>query len=201
MIHLFDSYSFVSTLVLALATYVMSFQKLFKVRNERKKKKKENFYKVLDEGLEMETIASLDDIYNLYKGTNNLTLENDNYRFRLNELLREYLVKLHTNDGEKLSKEKIKEWKDKIDRFIKENEELSPFSELPQADRNIMNDIVAFLEKDDKKSIMRKLDEMSTSIQIRKEYLERIEKQNKWSVPVSIVGLIFTIFFGILSFI
>jgi hypothetical protein len=194
--------SSITTIAAALGTvtYAIAISKLLKTRDQKKQKRKEKFYKVLNEGLELETIESLHDVYNLYKGTHNLTLENDNYRFRLNELLREFLVKLQLKEDKNVNEVKIKEWKNKIDKFIKQNEELSPFSELPQAERNIMNDILAFLEKDDKGSIKRKLNEMSTSIQIRKEHLERVEKQNKWSIPLAVIGLLFTIFFGIVSF-
>lgn len=57
-----------------------------------------------------------------------------------------------------------------------------------------MNDILVFTKTHDSKSIQRELIELSFSIQTRIKLLYKIEKQNKWSIPLGIIGLIFTIF-------
>ncbi|MDA1795692.1 hypothetical protein [Bacillus cereus group sp. BY8-1LC] len=166
-----------------------------------KSKEVDKFSNVLLQGLKLGTINNLDDVYNIYKGINDYELVNENYRYSLNKSLRKFLVKIQTEEFEDIEEEDIKRWKSKVDEFIKKNEELSPFSELPQAERNIMNDILAYLDKNDNESIRRKIMELSNSIQIRKEQIDKIDKQNKWSVPLAVIGLVLTIFFGIASLI
>ncbi|MGR6008448.1 hypothetical protein ACT7CZ_06825 [Bacillus cereus] len=70
------------------------------------------------------------------------------------------------------------------------------FSEIPQSERGMMNDIFSFLGKNDSEAIRRKLVELSNAIQLRKEELDKIEKLNKWSIPLAVVGLALTIMFG-----
>ncbi|MDR4442199.1 hypothetical protein [Bacillus cereus] len=176
---------------------------LFKTNREIKRKEKEvdKFSYVLLQGLRLGTINNLDDVYNIYKGINDYELVNENYRYSLNKSLRKFLVKIQMKELGEMKEEQIKDWKNKVDEFIKKNEELSPFSELPQAERNIMNDILAYLDKNDTDSIRRKIMELSNSIQIRKEQIDKIDKLNKWSVPLAVIGLVLTIFFGIASLI
>ncbi|HDR7866524.1 TPA: hypothetical protein QCY24_000132 [Bacillus wiedmannii] len=193
-------------MVLALITIfltVASTRAMFRETKENQIKDKEidKFFTVLVQGLKLGTINNLNDIYNIYKGINDLELINENYRHSLNKSLRKFLVKLQAGQFEDVKEEQIRDWKSKMDEFIKRNEELSPFSELPQAERNIMNDMLAYLDKNDNESIQRKIMELSNSIQIRQEQLDKIEKQNKWSIPLAIIGLILTIFFGIASLI
>lgn len=176
---------------------------LFKTNREIKRKEKEvdKFSYVLLQGLRLGTINNLDDVYNIYKGINDYELVNENYRYSLNKSLRKFLVKIQMKELGEMKEEQIKDWKNKVDEFIKKNEELSPFSELPQAERNIMNDILAYLDKNDTDSIRRKIMELSNSIQIRKEQIDKIDKLNKWSVPLAVIGLVLTILFGIASLI
>lgn len=188
--------------MLFAAAYTFGVAQMFLRMSKRKqvtKKETDNFYEVLIKGLEMKTINSLEDVYNIYKGINDYDLENENYRYSLNKLLRKFLVKLQLQEVGNLTPEQIKEWKDKIDVFIQKNEELSPFSEIPQAERGMMNDILAFLDTNDTEAIRRKLIELSSTIQLRKEELDKIEKLNKWSIPLAVVGLFLTIIFGIAS--
>ncbi|PDY05747.1 hypothetical protein COM66_10915 [Bacillus cereus] len=191
-------------MTIAAASFsILALNLLYRNIQETKIKDKEvdKFSDVLLKGLRLGTINNLDDVYNIYKGINDLELVNENYRYSLNKSLRKFLVKIQTEEFEEIKEEQIKEWKNKVDEFIKKNEELSPFSELPQAERNIMNDILAYLEKNDNDSIRRKIMELSNSIQIRKEQIDKIDKQNKWSVPLAVIGLVLTIFFGIASLI
>ena len=167
--------------------------------NIKNNKNKEKFYIILSNALELQTIQSLDDVYNLYKGSFGVTSANDTYRFKLSRLLREFAVEMYYKDNIISYKERIVEWKNKIDNFIRQNDELSPFSGLPQTERNIMIDILVFLEKDEKDAIKRKLNEMSTSIQLRIEQLDKTERLSKWANPLAVIGSVLTILFGVLS--
>ncbi|MEB3057510.1 hypothetical protein [Bacillus pseudomycoides] len=189
--------------ILAAAQLISLWRLSKKISDEQKvtKEEKDIFYDVLSKGLELNTINTIEDIYNIYKGINNCNSENLNYIHNLNFLLRGFLVRLQAKEIEGVQPEQIKAWKIKIDDFIKKNEELSPFSEIPQAERSMMNDILAYLDRNDNESIKRKLAELSSAIQLRKEEVDKIEKLNTWSIPLAVVGLVLTIIFGIASLI
>ena len=201
---LLDAMSNYETILIAIAsTYIALFFSAFnKIDKERKKQKISNddeFFNTLINTLKMGNLSNLEDFYNLYKGYYDLELENNHYRNRVNKFLRKFLYKLHNGTLENVNQENIKEWKIVIDEMLETNERLSPFSEIPSTERNIMNDILVYSKRNDSEAIERKLIELSSSIQIRKEMFDNIEKQNKWSIPLAIIGLILTVVFGIIS--
>ncbi|MFJ7681148.1 hypothetical protein [Peribacillus butanolivorans] len=183
------------------AAYISIFVSLLMFLTKRKIKRTNDFFNVINIAFDTGTLNTIEDIYNLYKGLNNYDLESDIYRPNINKLLRQYLYRLQSKKFNDTDEIKIKERKEKIDELIKKNEKLSPFSELPQAEKNIMNDLFSYAEKNDVDSLKRKMFELSNAIQIRKEEFDKVEKQNKWSIPLAVVGLILTIVFGILSLI
>jgi hypothetical protein len=163
-------------------------------------KRREEFYNILLDGLRIGTIESLEDVYNIYNGLNSSNVSSgDN---RLNSYLQGFIVKLQSKIlVEANNEEDIVKWKKFMTDLLAKNKEISPFSELPVSERNIMNDVLAYLESEDKDSIKRKMRELSVLIQTRSEHLEKTEKQNKLSVPLAVIGLILTIVFGIFSLI
>lgn len=40
------------------------------------------------------------------------------------------------------------------------------------------------------------LDEFNDLLRLQNEYIEKLEFQNSWSIPMSIIGIILTIIFG-----
>lgn len=129
---------------------------------------------------------------NIYMGIAGFSSEDLSYRFGLSKLLREFLVKVITKklDGE-IDDETLRSWKKKITEFIKKNEEISPYADLPAPERNLLSDIQLFLERNDINSVKRKILELSAMIQARNDDLNRIRNINKWTVPLSVVGVIY----------
>lgn len=165
----------------------------------QRRKKIKCFYNSLIKGFTLNTIHTIEDVNNIYRGININKLENKKYMYDLSTLLRRFLVELHSKKYESLKIEQIQEWKEKIDNFIRHNEQLSPFSELPEAEKGMINDILSFAENKENEEIKRKIKELSRLIQVRKEEIDKIERSNKWSMPMGIVGIILTIIFGIAS--
>lgn len=165
----------------------------------QRQKKIKYFYNSLIKGFTLNTIHTIEDVNNIYRGININKLENKKYMYDLSTLLRKFLVELHSKKYESLKIEQIQEWKGKIDNFIRHNEQLSPFSELPEAEKGMINDILSFAENKENEEIKRKIKELSRLIQVRKEEIDKIERSNKWSMPMGIVGIILTIIFGIAS--
>lgn len=140
---------------------------------------------------------------NIYKGITSLSSEDLSYRYHLSKHLREFLAELISKNksiiDSAIDNNTILDWKQKLSAFIEENDKKSPYADLPAAERNILSDISVFIENRDIESVKRKTLELAGMIQARNDDFNRIRKINNWTVPLSIIGLILTIIFGILS--
>jgi len=181
-------------------TYISLYYFIIRRKRKRRIERKQKFFKALIEGLKTGSITTIDDVVNIYKGVAGLSSEDLDYRYGLSKQLREFLVEIVSKRVDNsLDNEQIVYWKQKISEFIKKNEEISPYADLPTAERNILSDISVFIEKNDPESIKRKMLELAGMIQARNDDLIRVRNINKWAVPLSIIGLVLTIIFGILT--
>jgi hypothetical protein len=168
----------------------------------RRLERKKVFINTFIKGISDNTIANSTDLLNIYSGITKLSPEDLTNRQDLNKWLRETLARLINKEvGQDLAQDKVIEIKDKITNFIKENETTSPYTDLPDTERNIINDLSAFNKLGDQNSINRKLGELSSVIITRYEQQKKIENLNKWSIPLAIIGMVLTIIFGVLSII
>lgn len=189
-------------LVIIVLTYFTAAYILLRRITYRKLELRRRFFETLLGGLKLNTISNVDDVVNIYKGIFGLTSENVYYRSGLNRCLREFLVTLIAKESHKsndIGPENIIKWKDMITGYIKIMEERSPFADLPNAERDILSDISAFLENGNKESIRRKISELTALIRARCDNLSKIGGINKWSVPLAVMGIFFTLFFGIIA--
>jgi hypothetical protein len=200
MIELYDKIGLEVFTSIFTVVYAVTAMFLFKRIKDRRETRKKEFQETFLEGLISKTIETSDDLINVYKGITNLSSEDLSYRFGLNKWLREFLAQLIGKKiGADLKPENVKEIKNKVSEFINYNEEVSPFSDLPDTERNILSDITVYSKANDQESIGRKIKELSSVIQTRFELQRKIEGQNRWSIPIAVIGLILTITFGIIS--
>jgi hypothetical protein len=198
------SQAFLIGLVTSIVTvlYAFTVKKLLTRNRVKRESRKENFFKVLLKGIENGTVNNHKGLINIYKGSTNLSTEDLSYRYGLNKWLRELLTKVIGENSEmEFNKEKTQETVVQLTEFIDNNEEISPFSDLPDSERNMLSDLMAFIKNDDKNSANRKIKELGNVIQTRTEEQKKIEGQNKWAIPLAIVGVILTVIFGIISLI
>lgn len=113
--------------------------------------------------------------------------------------MRVYLLQLFESEINEKNSQSVQSIKNEITEYINQVEKSSPHVGLPDLERSIVRDIEAYLNSDQKDGVSRKLDELVTAIQIREETLRKIQNTNKWAVPLSVVGLILTVTFGVLS--
>jgi hypothetical protein len=191
----------ISIVMAAVITgYVVSVYFTLQRKQERKKDEKREFRKTLVAGLKSGAVSDIEDVINLYKGITGIQAEDAGYLYGLGQHLREFLVDLVSgNLDEELDNKVVVEWKDKVTSFIKINEETSPYADLPPAERNALNDASAFLQKDDKESVRQKLFELGGLIQARYDDILKLQRTNKYVVPLAIIGVILTVTFGILA--
>lgn len=186
--------------VIFTVIYAVTASFLLKRIKARRIERKDDFFETAVQGLQDSTIETIDDLINVYKGVTKLSSEDLTYRYGLNKWLREILAKLVGRKiSENLNIEEVKQLKLKLTEFITANETASPFSDLPDTERNILNDLKTYSNNGDKISIERKISELSSVIQTRYEEQKKLETQNKWSIPLAVIGLILTVVFGILS--
>lgn len=185
-----------------IAGYISLNFAFFSILKERKERKKNKFFKALISGLKIDTIQTINDVMNIYKGCTNVN-QDEIVRGDLSIRLREFLADLISKEkyllGFKIDKAEIVKWKLLITKLIEENEKISPFAELPDAERNNLNDIMIFLANQDFESANRKIAELSGMIKARNDDLENIKRINRYSIPLAILGLIFTAVFGFLA--
>lgn len=192
-----------SIMVAIMVGYLYLYVVFINLQRKRKAKRKNAFFKVMKEGLKTGSITTIDDVVNIYKGVAGLSSEDLSYRYNLSKVLREFLVDLLSKNKSVINSDLedniIRDWKEKLSDFIQKNEAISPYADLPAAERNILSDISSFLKKDDTESVKRKTLELAGMIQARNDDLNRIRNINRWAVPLSAIGLILTIIFGFLA--
>ncbi len=95
---------------------------------------------------------------------------------------------------------------DKIERhrlireIIKNEYREKPFSGVPDEERRILISIKDALSNEDTKAIEFNISELNSVLTTRNKMFENTSKLNRWSVPLAVIGVFFTILFGVLSF-
>jgi len=193
---------FIATVTVVFSVvYVYAATYVLRRNRSRRAERKNKFFETLLEGLKSESITTMDDLVDIYKGVAGLGSEDLTYRYGLSNQLREFLVSLISKDknliDSSIDNEAIRDWKERISEFIRRNEEISPYADLPASERNILSDISTFLERNDVASVKRKTLELAGMIQARNDESNRIRSMNRWLVPLSIIGVVLTIAFGL----
>lgn len=200
---IFDKEKFIPIFtIIFTVVYAYAATYLLKRVKDRKAHRKNTFIETFIKGVSENTIENTEDLLNIYSGITNLSTEDLTNKQDLNKWLREILAKLINKEvGKDFTIEQTIQIKSKITYFIKRNETIAPFTDLPDTERNIINDISTYNKSGDKDSVNRKINELSSVIITRHEQQKKIEGLNKWSIPLAVIGLILTIIFGILSII
>ncbi|OIR25695.1 hypothetical protein [Bathymodiolus thermophilus thioautotrophic gill symbiont] len=185
----------------AIVTYASLLYVLLQRVKNRKENQQKRFIKLLSNGIKKEMVVTFEDVEDIYKGVckiNNSNTETD--KSKLARWLREFLLDLLEKPKEN-EFDNYLEIKTCIAVFIKKAEAESPHSNLPELERNIIRDIENYINSQNTEYAKQKLNELIAAIQIRDESIKKLQGIAKWSIPLSIVGLILTFIFGILSFV
>jgi len=189
-----------SAILIAAVTYTTVFMLYLRGLRLRRLNSKNRFFIALIEGFKNGSIATLDDVVDVYRGSHTQDLAGPTYRYGLGRHLRECMVKLITKELDPtLDDETICRWKERISGFIRLNEERSPYEELPPTERNLLGDVSEFIQHGNVDGVVRKLHELRGILLAKTDELNRTRGVNRWSVPLSIIGMVFTVVFGLLS--
>lgn len=89
---------------------------------------------------------------------------------------------------------------DSVSQLLAQASETEPFASLPSEERRLMDHIQVLLKSpasgDD---LAHALNELKQVLLARHKEYQRIESQNAWSIPLSFVGVILTLVFGVWS--
>ena len=165
------------------------------LRKPTKNSIKTRFFQSLSIGFDKDIIDPLDDVVDIYKGIS-LVQEEEDYRNNLGLLLRQYLVEIVYKKKKTKKNDQVLS---KLSEFIRLNEALAPYADLPTEERTIFNDLSIFIDKKDFESLRRKILELQGTIKARYDDLEKIRSINNLSVPLAIISVILTVFFGIMA--
>ena len=185
--------------IAVIATYAVAVSKMLNRITERKETEEKRFLKVLSAGIKSSVITEFSDIENIYKGVRLSIGDDDVNRARLAKWLRAYLLQIFENEIDEKDRESSKSIKKEITEYINQVEKASPHVGLPDLERSIVRDIDAYLNSNQREAVARKLDELVAAIQVREDSFKKMESTNKWAVPLSVIGLILTLIFGISS--
>ncbi len=177
--------------------YVISIIILIIIKDRAFRKQKNEFKGVITLGLSEDAIVCLDDVFNVFYGITQYSSDNISNAKLIIHWLREILTsEISDKSKDKDTKQRII---DKLNSYIKKLNDINPYADLPDTERSIISDIKQYNELKDIESSSRKIDELINVIITRYEQQKKIEKMNKFSVPIAVFGVILTILFGIIS--
>lgn len=108
--------------------------------------------------------------------------------------LEDYLVHITTDNDKKNDK-----FYRSIFTALENEKKQEPYSNLPTEERRILVNLDASIRIHDAQTALSNLSSLNDVLRMSNEHREKIEKQNRWAIPFSIVGVILTILFGIIS--
>ncbi|UTV28958.1 hypothetical protein [Photobacterium atrarenae] len=115
----------------------------------------------------------------------------------ISHLLEDFLV--HKLNAQSESKHNI-DYISKLKLLIEAEKQVKPFDSLPSEERRLLKGLKDSIEaKEATESTNYFIDELSTVLSVRSSEHQRTHQTNKWSVPLAIIGLVFTIVFGVMS--
>lgn len=193
---------FPAVIVATILSYGLAVLALFYRFRVRHADRRSKLFKALLEGLRNGSVQTIDDVVDLYKGIFVSDGEFLHSHLGLSTQLRQFLVELLAgNLDSRLDAATVVEWKGQVSEFIRISEERSPFEGLPAYERNILRDLNNFIDLGDRGAIKRKLLGLGGILHTRIDNLNRIRNINRWSIPISMVGLMLTMLFGLVAII
>lgn len=201
----YDSYSFrrrkwlilVSTTVysIVIISYIFFFKDFTQKTDSKFDASKQEFF-ILTDKLLYGSDSSLISIETIRHSFNSVDRKTDGVlqKYGFINVLEDYLVYL-LSLKEKINKEKF----NTITEIIRSELQQEPFTQLKSDQRRVMKNLESSINSKDSTIALYNLAELNDIIRNLNVDNEQLEKQNNWSLPLAIVGLIMTILFGLVS--
>jgi len=201
IINLFDNKESFLSVFTVVFTVIYAYAATFFLRRirERRRQNSVEFYETLTQGLKDGLVNSLDDFVNLYKGVHGMASDDTSYRSGLVRRLRSYMVTLIARKTTITEAVEIGKIKDKLSQIIQDIEKNEPFVSLPNAERTLLTDVCRMIKGGDQGGAIQKMEDLAGLIEARQDSVDRLERSNKWAIPLAVIGLILTVVFGVIS--
>ncbi len=180
---------------IVMISYTIIFSLILWQKVNEFKLKKNKFFDTTKKGIHEGLIKNINDLRNVYLGIYKREI-NEKSTQSMSVLLKELYVEVVNKAS--ADKQKVH---NTIKDLITENSKISPFADLPELERNILIDISNNIREQKAAYISSKLKELSKIIFTRFQDQEQANKRNKISYIITIVSVVLTIFFGLLSII
>jgi hypothetical protein len=187
--------SMIVTITVAMAIAVLSnilTSRIIKPE-KREEKAKEKLFKLLNSRLQENKIFDLE----FLKYVKSSIEREFDVTLVISHIIEDYLVHKLTEDAAEQDQaiEKLKQ-------LLDTEKQVKPFDSLPSEERRLLKGLKDIIDESDASSRAGYfIDELSTVMSVRNGEYQRSHQTNKWSVPLAIIGLIFTIVFGLMSII
>ncbi|KGL48898.1 hypothetical protein [Porphyromonas gulae] len=187
-----DNKWFDVAIIPVVIVYVAVFTYFFFIKVNRRKRldKLHSAFNLLTNGFQKNTLVDDDDIILIFENAKiGLNLEGD--PMPLFEFLEEYIVYLRK--GEKLESNLFNEINERLKKIIKEERREQPFEGVNDHERRLLTSIEESANRGETASIAYNLTELSRVLISNQKQLERTVKMNKFTKPLSVIGLVLTI--------
>lgn len=156
------------------------------------------FHTHLIEALKIDAISELKDIYNIYDA---LSISSESHLSYMNQdkialYLKSFLLKLYSKKFEGLSDDQVLKFKESLSAYISRLEDIMPYSDLPNAEKGLLNDIFNYSDGASKELVKQKISDLSSIILTKEDLLKQAKKDTERSTKLALIGLALTIVFG-----
>jgi len=83
--------------------------------------------------------------------------------------------------------------------MLEKEKEQEPYTFLTQEEKRIMKNLESSIKLNNTNNALFNLTSLNDVLRIKNEKVKRLETQNFWSLIISILSIVFTLFFGIMS--
>lgn len=175
----------------ASISLVVNFATSESASRRRGQKEKEKFFEAITSAIDTGALGSYQDLTYIFEGSTKGSISSAPQRANLSQYLREYLVDMITRAGANQAGIDLTERKTLISSLIEQNEEATPYANLPELERNIILDMMSFLDAGKPAEAMGKIRQVSTAIEAREDLLTRIRARNRRSYIMTALSLAF----------
>lgn len=176
-----------TTIISLYAAIVMFFMTYIKSKMHRRKSKWVEAYDLILKGIEQKTLASNDDVFLIYKQLVQNYSANSSYVDFLESLL--IYVRKTASD-----RNVVINVTNRITPILEKEREEKPYTNINDRERRILQSIDDAAKRREFGSIQNNLRDLSLVIQSNQQDLRRARTTNNWTVPISIIGVLLTLF-------
>jgi hypothetical protein len=153
------------------------------------------FFNALDKKFDLDLVMDRSDIIVLKNSVSREAASS----YSLGPLLEDYLKYLTVSSSDESDRNKLKSRYDMVKKIVDEENKEKPFADIPEEERRLLRSLKDAVDHNDTQAIHFNLEELRTLISARNKIYARANKINRWSLPIAIIGIITTIFFGYMS--